>query len=159
MEERQCRKQLRLNGYDYAQPGAYFVTVCTKNRERILGTVGADDHIGPYVKLSEVGQVVDRYTRTVPGMDRYVIMPDHVHMILRISAPNVLEGPVWSSAPVEAQVGKTIKTWKTLITKELQCSVWQRSYYDHIIRCEQDYCETVRYIEENPAKWYYNHKN
>ena len=155
MVERE-RKQLRLTGYDYSLPGAYFVTVCTKDRARILGTiVGADDHIGPYTKLTEIGKVVDAYTRTVPGIDRYVIMPDHVHMILRISAESILDGPMWPSAPAKASIDARIRSWKTLIAKQLKQSIWQRSYFDHVIRCEQDYLEIVKYIDENPAKWYY----
>ena len=100
METACRRKQLRLCGYDYTQAGAYFVTVCTKDRKHILGSiVGADDHIGPYTSLSSIGKVVDQYTRTIPGIDRYVIMPDHVHMILLVSGTNITEGPMWSSAP------------------------------------------------------------
>ena len=148
------RKKLRLEGYDYSEPGAYAITVCTKDRKHILGSiVGAEDHIGPYTKLSSIGEVVEKYTKTIPGIDRFVVMPNHVHMILRISAESPLEGPVWTDAPVKTSVEKTIRSWKTLISKELGISIWQRSYYDHIIRDEQDYIDKARYIEENPAKW------
>lgn len=178
--EQSHRKPLRLPEYSYDTPGAYFVTICTKERNPILGTVvgaddhtgptpnvgaddhtgptpnvGADDHIRPYIKLSKVGILVDQYTRTIPGIDRYVIMPDHVHMILRVSATNAVEGPMWSSAPTKRNIETTIRSWKTLITKELGESLWQRSFYEHVIRGEQDYWEIVKYIEENPAKWYY----
>ena len=150
------RKPLRLPEYSYDTPGAYFVTVCTKARTPVLGTiVGAGDHTGPYTKLSETGILVERYTRTVPGIDRYVIMPDHVHMILQVSAIHATEGPMWSSAPTKQNIETTIRSWKTLITKVLGESIWQRSFYDHVIRCEQDYWEIVKYIEENPARWYY----
>ena len=168
--EQSHRKPLRLSEYSYDAPGAYFVTVCTKGRNPILGTivgagdhtgpsptdnVGADDHIGPYTKLSKVGALVEQYTRTIPGADRYVIMPDHVHMILRVSATNTAEGPMTSSAPTKGNIETTIRSWKTLITKALGESIWQRSFYEHVIRGEQDYWEIVKYIEENPAKWYY----
>ena len=150
------RKNLRLPGYEYNTPGAYFVTVCTQNKAPILGKiVGADDHIGPHTQLSEIGKVVDRYTKTIPGIAQYVIMPEHVHMILLVSAEEVRQGPMWSSAPTGRNISTTIRSWKTLITKELGQSIWQRSYYEHVIRNEQDYWEIVRYIQENPAKRYY----
>ena len=154
--EQTRRKPLRLSEYYYDSPGTYFVTVCTKDKTPILGTiVGADDHIRPYTKLSKIGTVVERYTRTIPGIDHYVIMPDHVHMILQVSATNAAEGPMWSSAPTKRNIETTIRSWKTLITKELGERIWQRSFYEHVIRGEQDYWEIVKYIEENPAKWYY----
>lgn len=157
--EQNRRKTLRLSEYGYDTPGAYFVTICTKDRKPVLGTVvGADDHIRPYTQLSKTGILVERYTRTVPGIDRYVIMPDHVHMILQVSATNVVEGPMWSSAPTKRNIETTIRSWKTLITKELGESLWQRSFYEHVIRGEQDYWEIVKYIEENPAKWYYHRR-
>ena len=152
----QQRKKNRLPEFSYDTPGAYFVTICTKDRMPILGTiVGAGDHTGPYTQLSEIGKTVEAFTKTVPGIDRYVIMPDHVHMILLVSAEDDMEGPMWSSAPTKRNIQTTIRSWKTLISKALGTSIWQRSYYEHVIRCEQDYWEIVKYIEENPAKWYY----
>ena len=148
------RKQNRLADYDYSQPGAYFLTICVKDRSCILGSiVGADDHIGPYTKLSNIGKIVEKYTRMIPGIDKYVIMPNHVHMILRISAKDPQEGPMWSSAPTNTSIPRIMRTWKTLITKEVGDSIWQRSYYDHIIRDEQDYIVRAQYIANNPARW------
>ena len=80
-------------------------------------------------------------------------MPNHVHMILRISAEDVRRGPVWSDAPVKASIPSLVRSWKKLTSKELGESIWQRSYYDHIIRDQREYIEIARYIEENPAKW------
>ena len=148
------RKQNRLTEYNYGQPGAYFITVCTKDKRCILSTVvGGDAHIAPQVKLTAIGAVVEKYTRSVPGIAEYVIMPNHVHMILRISARESLQGPMWASAPTEARIPNLIRSWKVLTSKELGQSIWQRSYYDHIIRDEYDYLVKARYIEENPAKW------
>ena len=149
------RKQNRLAEYDYSQPGAYFVTVCTKNRECILSTVvGGDAHIAPYTALTPVGMVVEKYLRSIPGVGEYVIMPNHVHMILRISAKDVREGPMWASAPTDASVPQLIRSWKILVSKELECSIWQRSYYDHVIRSEHDYLVKAQYILDNPARWH-----
>lgn len=148
------RKPLRLENFDYSLPGAYFITVCTKEKRCLLGSVvGADDHIGPQVHLSDTGRVVQHYTESIPGIRHYVVMPNHVHMVLQISAESPLEGPMWSSAPTHAQVSSLVRTWKTLITKELGISIWQRSFYDHIIRNEQDFVRIAQYIQDNPAKW------
>ena len=149
-----ARKNLRLSQYDYSQPGAYFVTVCTEDRKNLLGfVVGGDAHIAPYTGLSPIGEVVQKYLQTIPGISYSVIMPNHVHMILHISSTNVLQGPMWASAPTNTAVGKLVRSWKTLVTKELGYSIWQRSYYDHIIRNEKEYLQIAQYIEENPAKW------
>ena len=148
------RKKNRLADYDYSQPGAYFVTVCTQNRKNLLSTVvGGDAHIAPYTMLTPMGKVVQKYLCRIPGIGPFVIMPNHVHMILHISATNVLEGPMWASAPTKANVSDLVRSWKTLVSKELGSSIWQRSYYDHIIRGEAEYTEIAAYIENNPAKW------
>ena len=175
-EELPKRKSTRLKSFDYSSAGAYFVTICTKDRKRILSNiikpsvgVGAfddpmngahDDPPTPQIRLTEIGKVTEKYllsSENIPGVkiDRYVIMPDHVHMILRISAESILDGPMWPSAPAKASIDARIRSWKTLIAKQLKQSIWQRSYFDHVIRCEQDYLEIVKYIDENPAKWYY----
>ena len=83
-------------------------------------------------------------------------MPNHVHMILRVSADKPQNGPMWSSAPTSRNVETSIRTWKTLITKELGESIWQRSYYDHVIRDQNDYNIRVQYIRENPSKWFFD---
>ena len=151
------RKKNRLPGHDYSQPGAYFITICTKDHKCILSTiVGADAYIGPRVALTPIGMVVEKYIKNIPGVGAYVIMPNHVHMILHISSNNILQEPMWASAPTNASVPALVRSWKTLVSKELGQSIWQRSYYDHIIRDEQDYLTKVQYIEENPAKWFYD---
>ena len=151
------RKQNRLADFDYSQPGAYFITVCTQNRKYLLSTiVGADDHIGPRVRLTKTGEIVQKYLCQIPGIGAYVIMPNHVHMILHISATDILNGPMWSSAPTNAKIPSLVRTWKTLVSKELGESIWQRSYYDHIIRDEHDYSVKMQYIAENPEKWYFD---
>ena len=155
------RKNLRLADFDYSRPGAYFITVCTLNRKNILSTVvGGDAHIAPCTKLTPIGQVVEKYLLSIPGMGAYVIMPNHVHLILHSSSSNILEGPMWASAPTNNSVSAAVRSWKILVTKELGYRIWQRSYHDHIIRNEEDYMAILRYIQENPAKWcddrYYN---
>ena len=155
--EQPSRKNLRLENYDYSKPGSYFVTVCTKDKKCILSTiVGADAHIGPHPVLSQEGMIVEKYLRNIPGLGSYVIMPNHIHMILHIFAESLLQGPVWASAPVRVNISQMIRSFKILVTKELGHSIWHRSYYDHIIRDERDYQIRARYIEENPSKWFFD---
>ena len=105
MEALPKRKHTRLQGYDYSTPGAYFVTVCTQNRKCILSeiTVGADALGGPKTVLTHVGRVVEKYILSVENVsgvhvDKYVIMPNHVHMILIVTESG---GPPRASAPTE----------------------------------------------------------
>ena len=138
------RKNLRLQEYDYDTPGAYFITICTKDRAHILSRVVGDDaHIVP----TPIGRVAEKYMQSIPGIEKYVIMPNHIHMIIRIDG-----GPMWASAPTQS-IPSRIRSFKTLVTKELGASVFQRAYYDHVIRGEQDYRDIWQYIDNNPAKW------
>ena len=144
------RKSLRLQGYDYSQNGAYFITVCTKDRKHLLcDIVGDDAHIVP----KPYGQVVEKYIRNVPEIEKYVIMPNHIHMIIRLD-----NGSMWASTPTEGKAGSNriasiIRSIKTLSSKEIGESIFQRSYYDHVIRGEKDNLEIWEYIDLNPLKW------
>ena len=147
MEE---RKPLRIPRFDYCQNGIYFVTLCTQKRRQCLSrVVGADAHIGPHVELTEYGNAVETYIQSIPGIDTYVIMPNHIHMIVRIESE---DGPMWASAPTQS-LSDRIRSFKTLVSKQIRQSIWQRSFYDHVIRCEDDYLRIWQYIDENPAKW------
>ena len=99
--ERPVRKPNRLRGYDYSQQGCYFVTICTRGREHLLGhvAVGADVLIGPRVSLSKIGKTVETVIEKMPAVQKYVVMPNHVHILLQISAPE--GGPMGTSAPTE----------------------------------------------------------
>ena len=138
------RKQNRLENYDYGQNGAYFVTICVKDRKRILcDIVGDDAHIVP----KKYGCIIEKYIRNVPEIEKYIIMPDHIHMIIRID-----NGTMWASSPTN-KISNIIRSLKTLTTKEIGESIFQRSYYDHVIRNQDDYNEIWQYIENNPKKW------
>ena len=138
------RKPNRIAGYDYSQNGAYFVTICTQEREKILSNIVGDDaHIVP----QPYGQVVEKYIRNAPEIEKYVIMPDH--MIIRLD-----NGSMWASTPTKRnRVASIVRSIKTLTTKEIGVPIFQRSYYDHVIRNQQDYNEIWEYIENNPRKW------
>ena len=81
------RKNVRLKEYDYSNPGAYFITLCTDGRKKILSDiiVGDDAYIVPQVKLTQYGEIVEKYIKSIPGIDKYVIMPDHIHLIIIIN--------------------------------------------------------------------------
>lgn len=137
------RKTNRLKKYDYTTPGYYFITICTKGRENILcDVVGDDAHIVP----KPYGIIVEKYIKSIPGIDKYVIMPDHLHLIIKIE-----NGPMWASAPTKS-ISQIVKSFKILVTKEIGRSIFQRSFFDHVIRNEEDYLETWNYIESNPGK-------
>ena len=146
------RKRNRLKAYDYRAPGAYFVTVCVKEHRNLLGevTAGADVGIGPRVVLSERGAAVERYVKTIPGVVDYVIMPNHLHLYLVI--PDAEHGPMWASAPTQS-LSDRIRSFKIMVTKAVGESLFQRSFYDHVVRNEEDALRIRQYIRENPAKW------
>ena len=145
-------------GYDYAQNGAYFVTICTANRKCILSeiAVGRGAHTPPQVHLSKYGCIVDQYISNIHSVyasvtvDRYVIMPNHVHLLLRCSNTEPRTGGVWAPRPTVMTV---VRSLKTMVTKEIGHTIWQKSFYEHIIRNEDDYCGIWQYIDGNPQKW------
>lgn len=139
------RKKNRVGEYDYSQCGAYFVTICTQNRKPILSTIVGDDaHIVP----KPYGRIVEKYIRNAAEVEKYVIMPDHIHMLIRLEGQGAEK-----QSPQASRVASIVRSIKTLTTKEIGEPVFQRSYYDHVIRNQRDYDEIWEYIENNPRKW------
>ena len=135
------RKCPRSEGYAYSQANVVCATICVKDRRKLLGEIRVPETEGeaPWMELSPAGRIVEKYTATIPGIDKYVIMPNHVHLIVFNQ-----DG---------ASISQKIRSWKILISKEIGGSIWQRSFYDHVIRDEQDYLVRWKYIDDNPAKW------
>ena len=166
MEEKlPSRKHVRLKPHNYNNPGSYFVTICTNRREQTLSVVGAI-HESPAIKLKEYGVIVEDVIKHLPShlnvnLDRYVIMPDHVHLLFVITRENaeraIRESPLRNRSIISNAVGYI----KTCVSKKIHSNfanndvIWQRSYYEHIIRDKNDYDEIVKYIHENPLKWQY----
>ena len=156
MKKHPERKPLRLKGYDYSNFGAYFITICTKNREELLSeicpNVGDDAHIVPNNRLTDYGKICEKYINNInekyndATVDKYVIMPNHIHLII------FLHGTMWASSPTQT-IGSIIRSFKTMVTKETGTAVWQRSFHDHIIRNEKDYAKIWEYIDNNPGIW------
>ena len=178
--ETQNRKQNRLTAFDYGQEGAYFVTLCTQNRARLfqmeLPDVGnglcavpydADDRNGttrrscPTAGNTIIHKWVQETENKFPGItiDKYVIMPDHLHLIVTIK-----ERHAGRSLPDVMRFFKTMTTnayirgVKDGILTPFDRKLWQKSYYDHVIRNQQDYNEVWEYIENNPTKWIMMHE-
>ena len=153
----QDRKPNRLKEFDYGQNGAYYITICTKDRKQILSEIVGDDaHIVP----KPYGWIAEKYIRNVPEIEKYIIMPDHIHMIIRLdngsmraSTPTDIVGTDANIHPQHNRVATIVRSLKTLVTKEIGEPIFQRSYYDHVIRNERDYNEIWEYIENNPRKW------
>ena len=146
------RKTLRLPNYNYSTAGVYFVTICTQGRKCILSdiTVGADALGGPQVRLTRIGQIVEKFilsTESIPGVhvDKYVIMPNHIHILLRIE-PRAANSRPYDLSTVIGQM----KRWASA---QCRIALWQRSYHDHVVRGDADYREIWQYIDTNPARW------
>ena len=139
------RKKIRVGEYDYSQCGAYFVTICTQNRRPILSNIVGDDaHIVP----KRYGQIAEKYLKNAAEIEKYVIMPDHIHMLIRLE-----EQGAEKRSPQASRIASIVRSIKTLTTKEIGEPIFQRSYYDHVIRNQRDYNEIWEYIENNPRTW------
>ena len=154
MMERPNRKSTRLGVHDYSEPGAYFVTICTKDKQKILGdVVGATIGRPPKIILSRYGQMVDDAILNIPHhypmitVDKYVVMPNHIHILLQIHTD--MNGRAMPAPTIST----VVQQMKGYVTKQAGISFWQKLFYDHIIRDRCDYDAIWRYIDENPAKW------
>jgi REP element-mobilizing transposase RayT len=154
MKELPVRKPNRLKGYDYSSQGAYFVTICTAKHAEIFAAVGANC-VRPL--LTKVGTIVEAEITAISNtysnvsVDKHIVMPNHVHMIIIIGRTQF--------APTLSRI---IKQWKGSISKAIGFSPWQKSFHDHIIRSENEYNKIANYIENNPNTWkddcFFSHK-
>ena len=151
------RKQIRLPNYDYSASGAYFVTICTANRRCILSDIRRGDPCGrPDLNLTEYGEIVTSCLKRATELygtqiTPYVVMPNHIHFICAIERER-------ATARVAPTLGRIIGAIKSLSANHcriagLEGPLWQRGYYEHIIRNEDDYLDICQYIEGNPARW------
>ena len=176
MEELPKRKHPRLKTFDYSLNGAYFITVCTENRKcalsRVVGRglapaeMGYDCNSSDFIKTggeivyTKCGKIAEDQLLLLEErypflkIDRYVIMPNHIHIIL------VIEKETAGASP-RPTVMDIICAYKSLTTRECKKigftgKLFQTSFYDHIIRNRDDYNETLKYIDNNPINWYYD---
>ena len=169
------RKPNRIAGYDYSQSGAYFITICTQDRKKILSRISVgtplpgcpqiphdeNGHPGtgvPTVDLLWHGEIANPYIRQMDvfyeylSVDQYMIMPDHIHLLVTIHGGHPRTGVPTRTSEIARFVG----TFKRFCNKEYGSNIWQSRYYDHVIRNQQDYNEVWEYIENNPTKWVIN---
>lgn len=147
-------KKNRLTGFDYGSPNAYFITICTHQRQKLFWTaVGATTGRPPDMPLSRHGQIVRSAIEAIPQrypayiLEHYVIMPNHIHLLLRIQADE------YGRPMVAPTVSTVIAQMKGAVSKRVGMSIWQKSFHDHIVRTEADYQEIWKYIENNPIQW------
>ena len=153
MEELKKRKHPRLKTHNYSESGMYFITVCAKDMKCIFGKiVGRGALTPPQTELFYAGKILNKYINGINKVYEnvrvlnYVIMPNHFHIIIKINDNGGVRAP-------RPTVNEIIKGIKGLTTREIGYSVFQKSFYDHIIRDDEDYITKAEYIENNPAKW------
>ena len=152
------RKPNRLPYYNYSTPGAYFITLCTEGKKCILGSiVGGGAFDAPFVQLSAYGQTVQKYVESGNNtsgiiVDKYVVMPNHIHIILFVDG-TVCSRSSQTASPANSAIPHFVSTLKRFVHRDIGTKIFQRSYHDHVIRGEQDYLKIWQYIDTNPAKW------
>jgi putative transposase len=169
------RRSIRLQGFDYTQVGAYFVTICVQDKCLLFGEMNGEE-----VDMNDAGRMVDSWwTRltskfTAVELDEYVIMPNHFHGIIAIVGADLCVCPepnedAHGGAPLrqinDAPISRIIQWFKSITTHEYANGVrdqgwppfrgrlWQRNYYEHVIRNEDELNRARKYIIENPMKW------
>ena len=158
------RKSMRLPNYDYSQNGAYFVTICTKNRRYLFSeVVGSIHESTAKIKLKPYGRIVDEIINNLSerfdiNIDNYIIMPNHIHMIISIENSSIKRSIRESTLRNRSTISKVVGYLKMNTSKQVHKinpdkDVWQRSYFDHIIRDEKDYLTKWNYIDGNPSIW------
>jgi putative transposase len=152
MRNRPQRKNPRLSGYDYSQNGAYFVTICTHERQQFFGYIADGE-----MHLSPIGQIVDSHWQDLPhhfphvNAEVYVIMPNHLHGMVLIEDDHRSKS---------ATLGTLIGTFKAAVTRHVHRDIsdppvplWQTRYHDHIIRSATTYETIYHYVLTNPERW------
>lgn len=160
------RKKIRLEGYDYSKNGLYFVTICVTEKYQVLWeNVGANS-VRPLTakellrpKLSDIGKVVKKKLAEIGEhypdvfVEMSCIMPDHVHIIINIEKQPKNGRTLFAPTSETPTLSRVIKHFKEAVTKELGYSIWQKSFYDTIIKNRKQHAEIRHYIANNPAKY------
>jgi len=178
------RKSIRLKGYDYSQKGLYFITICTQHRSHIFGKIEKGKMIlNEYGEIAAEEWEKSEEIRNEIELCEYIVMPNHFHGIVRINAGANGRSPVLgiggmrgnfsnrgkkigegeNSVPkMQARsVSSLVSGYKSVVTKRINQirsmpgeKLWQRNYWEHIIRNEDEYFRIANYIKNNPEKWY-----
>ena len=158
MPDLPVRKNIRLEGYDYSQAGCYFVTICVKGGHELLWEQAL---VGARIArpLSSIGEAAKRAIENISvayqavHVDKYTIMPNHIHMILCLKNNECITEKNPGRALCAPTISTVINQFKGSVTKQIGFSIWQKSYHDRIIRDESEYQKIWQYIDQNPAHW------
>jgi REP element-mobilizing transposase RayT len=161
------RRSIRIPGFDYASPGAYFVTICVHGGECLLGEVA-----GGQMRLNRLGRIAQAGWQAIPAhsvhveLDAFVVMPNHVHGIVVITGRGVASPGAGSrdamplQGPATGSLGAIVGNWKAVTTRRINrlrnfpgVPFWQRNYWEHVIRSGAALGRIRAYIEANPACW------
>ena len=181
------RRSIRLPSYDYAQPGAYFLTICLEDRRCLFGRIALDE-----MALNDAGRMIGRWWLELPrkfrhvSLDAHVVMPNHFHGILVIADAGGLEGedlgahagaplPGGEASVLSAHAGaplpRVVQWFKTMTTNEyirgvkdsawsrFDGTLWQRGYYERVVRDEAELEKFREYVFSNPLRWADDHEN
>ncbi|MCL2445715.1 MAG: transposase [Oscillospiraceae bacterium] len=154
MNERTRRNSLRLAGFDYSRAGVYFITICVKNSEPMLSNVKNGK-----MQLNERGQVarnelINTANHLKFELIEYVIMPNHVHFLAAIFEPQPVGAAITPPEPLSKRmIPKIVQGYKAAVTRKVGFSLWQRSYFDSIVRDNKELQHIQHYIQNNPATW------
>ena len=151
------RKLLRLQRFDYATHVYYFITICCKDKQHLLGRIVGAAYMPPvHVILSKTGEIAEKNLLAIEEhtpqvhIEKYVIMPNHLHMILSIGGSGeAAAGGIYAAPTVQ----RIMNSYKASVSRDAGFPIWQRSFYDHIIRNQPDFEETWKYIDNNPLQW------
>ncbi len=153
------RKPTRLKEFDYSAEGAYFITICTHNRKMLFSNIVGAIHESPATELNQNGKIIDDYIKQLNSrfglfVDKYVIMPNHIHIIIVINERSIRESTLQKRSIISNAIGYLKMNASRDIHKNgYNEKIWQRSFHDHVIRNEKDYLKIWNYIDTNPFKW------
>ena len=154
------RKHPRLNGWNYSQEGAYFLTLCSKEKKPIFSKiVGRGILDTPETRLLEPGRIVQETLEFIQKQNsllvlhNWVIMPNHVHILVSVLPNSESHGEPVVQNPANTQIPKFVASLKRFTNRRTGIDLWQTSYYDHIIRDDLDFVKRWRYIDNNPSAW------
>jgi putative transposase len=166
MKNKFKRRSIRLPEYDYSKPNAYFITICSHNKNLIFGGIREGKII-----LSKIGKIAEKYLNEIPNhfddvyIDEYVIMPNHIHIIISIVGVQNFE-PLRNKYQkiIPKSIGSIIRAYKAFVTKKgktegYESKIWQRNYFEHIIRNQEDHNRIREYIQNNPLQWELDEEN
>jgi REP element-mobilizing transposase RayT len=163
-------KSIRLKGRDYTFPGAYFVTICFADRKNVFGQVNAGK-----AEENQLGQLVRARWLEIPQhfakveLDVFVVMPNHMHALIHLGGTRAgadQDRREEFGKPVAASLPTIVRTFKAAVTRDARLvfensilEIWQKNYYERVVRDDKEYADTYRYICENPLRWEMDEEN